>query len=259
MMSKFLKIVAGIIAVIVIAIALVFYFTAGLVETADEFFMAVKNDDLDKAYTYLSEDFKAATPKHELRDFLARTSLSYFKKASWQSRSINAGSGTLVGTITTESDGTVPISISFVKGDSGWKIYSLQKPASGIQEQSTPVQIPSEQDMVKLVADSMHVFALSVNEKSMSKFHAHVSNLWQQQFTPEKFDEAFGAFYNIDVDLTVLRNYSPQFNNKPFIDEQGVLVIEGLYPTEPNKVYFKQKYIYEGLGWKLIGFSTNIN
>ena len=56
----------------------------------------------------------------------------------------------------------------------------------------------------------------------------------------------------------MLDNYSPQFSSKPTIDDNGVLVIAGHYPTKPNQVYFQQKYIYEGLGWKLIGFSADI-
>jgi hypothetical protein len=257
-MNKFVKILLGIVGVIVIAISAVFFFTADMVGAADEFFMAIKNKDMDKAYSYLSEDFKSGTPKDALQRYLEKNSINSFKEASWESRSINGGRGNLVGSITTESGGVVPISLSFVKGDKGWKIYSIQKPSSGIQEESTPVQMPSEQEMVKLVSDSMKLFAESVNEKSMVKFHSHVSNLWQQQFTPEKFDEAFGAFYDLGADLTVLEKYSPQFSTKPNINEDGVLVIAGQYPTEPSKVHFEQKYIYEGLGWKLIGFSTNI-
>ena len=257
-MKTFLKILLGIVGAIVIAISAVFFFTSDMVVTADEFFVAVKNKDMDKALAFLSEDFKSGTSKDALQKYLENNSINNFKDASWESRSINNGRGNLVGSITTESGGVVPISLSFVKGDNGWKIYSIQKPSPGIQEDSTQDQMPLEQEMVRLVADSMHVFAESVNEKSMVKFHSHVSNMWQQQITPNKFDEVFAAFYDAGVNLTVLDNYSPQFSGKPNIDENGVLVIAGLYPTKPNQVHFEHQYIYEGLGWKLMGFSTNI-
>jgi hypothetical protein len=257
-MKTLLKVLLGIVGVFVLAIAAVFYFTADMTAAADEFFMAAKNKDMDKAFSYLSEDFQSGTTKGDLQKYLEKNSLSKFKEANWESRSINGGRGDLTGSITTDSGGVVPLTLSFVKGDNGWKIYSIQKPSSGIQEETASIEIPNEQSLVQLVNQSMEIFAESVNDKSMVKFHSHVSNLWQQQFTPEKLDEAFESFYDAGVDLTILANYSPMFAAKPSIDENGVLLIVGHYPTQPNQLHFEQKYIYEGLGWKLMGFSTNI-
>jgi len=60
-MKKFLKVVLGIIAVVVLGIAAIFYFIADMVKVADGFFDAVKSRDISKAYSYLSDDFKANT------------------------------------------------------------------------------------------------------------------------------------------------------------------------------------------------------
>ena len=99
---------------------------------------------------------------------------------------------------------------------------------------------------------------VSVKEKNMSRMFAHVSNLWQKQFSVEKFNEVFGSFFQFGDALMVLDEHSPQFSEKAAIDENGVLLLKGLYPTKPNQLHFEQKYIYEGLGWKLIGFNANI-
>jgi len=257
-MNKIVKIVLGVVGVIILAVAAIFYFTGDMVTAADEFFAAVKQQDMDKAYTYLSEEFQAGTSQSDLVAYFEENRLDQFTQASWTSRSINGGRGVLTGSITTESGGVVPLTLSFVKGESGWKIYAIQKPAAGIREASATTPMPSEQEQIQLVAESMRVFADSVNDKSMAKFHSHISNLWQQQFTVAKLDEAFGGFYDIGVDLKVLDHYNPQFDDKSSIDDNGVLAITGHYPTRPNQVYFAQKYIYEGLGWKLVGFSANI-
>lgn len=256
-MSKFLIILAGIGAIVVIAIAAVFFFTAGMVDKADEFFTHIKSNNYDQAYSLLSQDFQSNTSMNDLKAYISKNSLNNFKEASWESRSINGGRGTLTGSITTESGGVVPITLNFVKGESGWRIYSLQKPSSGIQEETAAIQIPTEQEQVQLVSTSMHVFAEAVNEKSMKKFHSHISHLWQKQFTVDRLDGAYGKLYSIDADLTVLDNYSPQFSSKATIDEDGVLLLAGRYPTKPNSVIFEQKYIYEGLGWKLLGFNIS--
>lgn len=276
-MKKFLKILLGIFGVIVLAIVAVFYFTADMVSVADDFFNAVKSGNIEKAYSYLSDDFKATTSKEALNDFLSKNGLTLFKSASWGERSISGNRGTLTGTVNTETSGVVPIKLSFAKGESGWKIYSLEKPPAGIREEKpkqeqqlagvqqdkTPENpavrnLPSNDDQVKMVAATMHVFAVSVNEKSMAKFHAYCSNLMQRQYTVQKLDEVFTSFYNLAADLTLLDNYSPSFDEKASINEDGVLVIKGRYPTQPNQVYFEQKYITEGQNWKVIGINVNI-
>lgn len=257
-MNELVKILLGIVGIFVLAIVAIFFCTADMVTSANEFFTAIKNNDMNKAYTHLSEAFQASTSQFDLETYLKKNLIHKFKEASWESRSISGRRGKLIGSITTESGGVVPITLSFVKGENGWKIYSIQKPSPGIQEESSSLEIPSEQELVKLVSESMHVFTESVNDKSMAKFHSHVSNLWQQQFTIEKLNEAFGGFYDIGVDLTSLAYYSPQFKSKPSLDENGVLIIAGYYPTKPNQVHFEQQYVYEGLGWKLISFSVNL-
>ncbi|EOX1298574.1 hypothetical protein ACPD1E_003680 [Vibrio cholerae] len=257
-MKKVVKVFLGLAGVFILAIVAVFFFTADMVKSADGFFVAVKNKDMGKAATYLSDDFQASTSQSDLELYLEKNFIHKFKEANWESRSINGNRGSLIGSITTESGGVVPITLSFVKGENGWQIYSIQKPSSGIQEESSPAEMPSEQEQVQLASKSMQIFAESVNEKSMVKFYSHFSNLWQQQSSIEQIDEAFSDFYDIGVDLTVLGNYTPQFKVKPSIDENGALTITGFYPTKPDQVHFEQNYIYEGLGWKLMGFSVRI-
>lgn len=257
-MKTFLKILAGIGALVVIAIVAVMFMTSGMSDTAEKFFAAVKSDNYDEAYSLLSEDFKNNTTIIQLKSYLDKNALNKFKETSWESRSVNGGRGELTGSITTESGGVVPISLGFVKGENDWKIYSIKKPPSGIQEETESVQLPSEKEQILLVSDAMHIFAVSVKEKSMSKMYNHVSNLWQKQFSVEKFDETFNSFYQFGDALMLLDQHSPQFSEKAAINEDGVLILKGLYPTKPNQLYFEHKYIYEGLGWKLMGLNVNI-
>ena len=71
-MKKLIKIIIGIVVVFVLAIVAVFYFTAGMVDTADEFFAAIKKQDITAAHSFLSEDFKASTNEAALREFLTK-------------------------------------------------------------------------------------------------------------------------------------------------------------------------------------------
>ena len=258
--KTFLKIIVGLVAFIGIVLGAVFYMTAGMVDSADGFFAAVKDKDMDKAYSFLSEDFKAATSQAKLEKFLKQNAIDQFKASSWSSRSSEGGRGELVGSISTDSGGTIPITVNLVKGEDGWKIFAINKPNSGLQEESKTAvnNVPSEAELVALTNQSMAAFAQAVNEKSMLSFHKQISQLWQQQYTVAQLDEAFGSFYDAGVDLTLLKGYSPQFAEIPSINSDGVLRVSGHYPTDPNQVHYEHKYIFEGMSWKLLGFSTEL-
>lgn len=257
-MRKFLKILAGIGAVVGIAIAAVMFTTSGMTDTADKFFTAVKSGNYEEASSFLSEDFKSSTSRYQLETYLTSNALNEFKEASWSSRSIQGGRGELVGSITTEAGGVVPVSLGLIKGEDDWKIYSIKKPASGIQEETKTAVVPSEKEQIMLASETMHIFAVSIKEKNMSKMFDHVSNLWQKQITVEKFDELFGAFYKLGDTLMVVDEMALQFTEKTNVNEDGVMVLKGLYPTAPNQVHFEQRYIYEGLGWKLVSFYIEV-
>lgn len=257
-MKKLVKILVTVVGVIALGLGAVFYFTSDMVSIADDFFSSARDGDIATAYSLLSEDFQATTTQAELSAFLENNRLVNYQDANWHDRSINGGRGELTGSVTTSSGGVVPISISFVKGADSWKIYSIQKPASGLQTESAPIQMPAEPEQVELVRSAIRVFAESINQGSMQGFYDHSSNLWQRQTTVEELDQAFVEFYNLGADLTFLDEYSPVFDPLPLLNDDGVLVLSGYYQTTPNQFYFEQKYVYEGLGWKLIGFSSDI-
>lgn len=258
-MKTLLKIIIGIVVVFVLAIGAVFLFTGDMVKTGDMFFESLKANDIDSAYSHLSEDFKSNTNEKEFRRFIKDNSLFGFKESSWEERSINGGRGVLVGSISTIEGGVIPIKLSFVKGENGWKIYSVEKPSSGFQEESNTNSIPSEEALIIMVMDAARDFALAVNAKNSEEFHKTFSSQFKKQFTVEKLDEIYKPIYDLGVDLMLLQQYSPIFEEKPTLGEDGILRLKGYFPTNPSKFYFNQTYIYEGLGWKLMGYSVNIN
>ena len=254
-MNKWLKIGLGVVACIVLGIAAVFYFTSGMVDTADAFFKAVKERDIAKARGYLAEDFKASTDEKALTDFLSRGAILNFKKSSWSNRQISGGRGELNGSITTETGGVVPIKMTFVKENDKWKIYAIQKPTAGLQTEDSSPTVPAKSDQVALVKQSMHDFIVSVDKKNMEHFRGTVSRLWQKQYTTEQLNQAFKAIIDSGANWAALDDFEPVLAAKSKVDENGVLVLSGYYATKPSQVYFVQKYIYEGVSWKLLGFS----
>jgi len=254
-MKKWVKILIGIVAVFVVAVSTVFYLTSGMVDTADAFFKAIKQQDIAKARSYLSEDFKASTDEAALKNFLSKGAILNFKEASWSNRQYSGGRGELNGSITTNTGGVVPVKMMFVKENNAWKIYAIQKPTAGLQSEDTSPTTPTKSDQIALVKQSMHDFVVSVGKKDMTHFRSTISQLWQKQVTTEQLNQAFKSIIDSGANWSVLDGYQPLMSSDSKVNENGILTLAGHYPTQPSEVYFEQKYIYEGVAWKLFGFN----
>lgn len=257
-MKKILTVLGVIVLGIGVLIGVSFYATSGVAETADSFFKAVAGGNFNTARSHLSEEFKASTSKEEFQTFLEESALTEFAEASWHNRSVSIGSGTLEGEVTTKSGGTIPLTMDFVKEDSGWKIYSIQKPNAGLQNASnTNIAIPSKAEAAKIVNRTSLDFADAVNAKNFSEFHAQMAQEFKEQYSVAQFTEIFQPFLAQEQDLTVLQDVEPMFTSEPALSAEGVLQLEGYYPTTPSRGYFTYKYVHRFTSWKLI--SININ
>ena len=257
-MNKVLKVILGIVAAIVLLVGAVFYFTAGLVETADAFFAAVKRGDMATARSFLSEDFKANTDEAALREFLAKTTLANFKESHWSDREISNGRGEMHGSITTESGGSVPLTIVLVKEDGAWKIYNMKKPSAGASIADGTDTVPGKAEQLALAKLTMHDFAATVHGGSMAHFRGTTSQLWQRQFPLEKFEDAFKSAYTMRAVFDAIGDTDPEITPATALGEHGELLIRGRFPTAPDSVEFDAKYVHEGVAWKLIGFHFKI-
>jgi len=126
------KILLSILALIIIVVGLVLYFTKTIGEIADKQLVALREGDLTTAYSYGSKDFQATTTQEDFKNFVnAYPSLKHNISSLWSSREINHNTGTLTGTLTS-TDGTVtPIEYHFIKENGEWKILGLQLHQTG--------------------------------------------------------------------------------------------------------------------------------
>lgn len=237
----------------------VFYATSGMVETADQFFAAVRAQDLPAARALLSEEFRASTDEAELLDYFRSSALGQYQEAHWSSRATSGGRGELEGSITTASGGTIPMHLVFVREQGAWRIYSLQKPPAGLVAESTSsAGVPPRAQQIGLVRRSMHDFAFALAARDMTGFHHTISGLWQAQITPQQLLAQFHQLVDDELDLRPIDRLTPSIDPEPTIDERGVLIVTGRYKTHPSVLKFEQKYVYEGVTWKLIGFYVDL-
>ena len=257
-MKKFLIVIAVLIAVVCVIVAGVFYLTSGITKTADQFFNSVKKNDIQAAYTYLSEGFRASTPQDKLEAFLRSNALTNYKSASWSNRSITWKTGKVEGSIETADGGTIPIKIEFVKEKGGWKILSIQKEMAGLNPQEAKKTLPDDDALRRMTDTSVREFALAVNKKDFTDFYNSLSELWKSQITPEKLKDLFKVFIDNNVYMTIVKQHKPVFSTVPEISKDGTLELEGYYPTKPLTTYFKLTFLYEYPAWKLAGISVTV-
>jgi len=271
------KIIFWVVIFFVAVYALVMYATAGLTETANEFFIHVKTKHYDDAYEMLSDDFKQSTTKEQLTEFLIKNSLTEYESADWSSRSTENSKGKLEGTITTKSGAVIPLNIDFIKyGEDKWKIYAISKDATGLQVKSSQEskesivtkdtkvvdrskpKIPSKEEIITMTKKYTQIFALAINAKSMKDLYDNISNFWKKQTTIPELDKAFDAFFKAGIDFTQLEGMTPILDKEPQRLPNGTLETFGHYPTSPSTVYFNYTYMYENAEWKLIGLNVNV-
>jgi hypothetical protein len=257
-MKKVFKIIIGFVIVVMLIITAVFYFTSELPKTAEKFFTAVKNKNMAQAYSYVSDSFKQKTSQEALQNFLQNNGFDSYQDASWNSRKVVNNTGQLVGHILTSSGKELPLTVDFIKSQNEWKIHAINKPSSGVQKSKQTAQMPSEQDLISLVSSTMAIFAQSISQKDMQQLRDNSSTLFKKEVSLEAFNEGYKPFFKFEKKLLVLNKLSPQFTQKALINENGVLIIQGQYPTNPSPLVFICKYIYEGYGWKLIGLNVNV-
>ena len=112
--------------VVTIATILVaFGLTSGIVDVADEFFVALEQGDYEGAYGCLSEEFHGNTTIADLRAFAQESALAGYSEATWWSRQVSGNEGALDGQIETVDGACIPTTIYFLKENDAWKIYQI--------------------------------------------------------------------------------------------------------------------------------------
>ena len=118
-------------------------------------------------------------------------------------------------------------------------------------------EVPEKAALKTMTEASLTSFGDAVKDKDFSSFYGDIASIWQKQTTAEKLKESFKTFLDKDIDLpSIVTELKPVFDKPAEINSDDVLVISGYYPTKPNKVKFRLKYLEEEGEWKLVGINV---
>ncbi len=221
---------------------------------ADSFLNQIGSGDIKGAY-----DSSAATLRQEqtLEQFTTTVKtlgLTEYQSAQWTGFNIVNDQGTLQGTMTTKTGTTVPLTVTMIKEGGTWRISGVSSSAkAGVELGADSKPLPSDDELKKLATKSLLDFNKSVQTNDFKPFYETLSELWKRQTTPEKLRDAFKQFVDKKVDIGLIAKSTPVFDKKPAVGADGILELNGYYPTKPFKVRFELKYTYEHPDWKLTG------
>lgn len=150
----------------------------------------------------------------------------------------------------------VTFKLSYIQESSAWKLVGINVQAIPFVENTG--KVPSDKELKALALGSLLSFNDAIQTKSFEKFHSKIAKLWQKEVTPEKLLQIFQAFIDKEIDISSIAKLAPTFAKTPAVNDDGLLVLQGSYPTQPSKVSFELKYVYEDDSWKLAGINVQV-
>ena len=235
-----------------------YYITLSMVNVADDFFSAVKSNNLAKAETFLSKGFKANTSRQQLAQYLVNYKMNDYKDLNWGYKRVidldtKGKSGSIEGTMVTKDGVSSPVKLQFKQEEGSWKVFALEKELS----KKEIAQQKLVQKYTKLARISMHYLGEAINENNMSKLYGNISELWQKETNATQLNEVYGVFVEKKINLLALDKVSPKLTVAQ-VAKNGLLTISGYYPLTKRKLFFTHKYVPEKKIWKLAGLSIQI-
>jgi len=238
-------------------VALVFWFTGGAVEASEEFLALIAQEKIEEAYQATATGFRSQQDAATFAATVKAIGLTRYQSASWAQRQIQNDRATLEGSVTTVDGGTIPLTIALVSEGDEWRVLSLSTPVAGAAiaagEGGRARVAPDDNVVRQLVNDTMRSFAQALQGSDFRPFYETISDKWKGQITADGLSRAFQPLIDQKTDFANVQSLDPTFSKPPAIDQDGLLVAAGSYPSEPDQVRFELSYFYEAPTWKLFG------
>lgn len=253
-------VIAACVALALVAAILLFAFgfTRGAVESAETFLTQLGDGKIEEAYANTSATLRQQQPLPAFQRTVKELGLTDYASASWSSRKVQGDRAHLEGSVATRPGGKIPLTLELVKESETWKVVYVSGPRAGVTTEQSGKTLPTDAEGRGLILASLFAFNQAVQRGDFSDFHSQISQLWQEQITPERLKEAFAEFVTKQIDISKIKEVEPILTEPPQINSDGVLILEGYYPTHPAKVHFRLKYTYEHPAWKLLGIKVNV-
>lgn len=261
-----MKVIGIKVSIFILAISAIFFLAAisilspqqGVVETVDDFFGNIQMGDYADASNYLAEDFRISVPAPGLKAFFERAALQNFKESKWGTYCVSGDTAELEGHILRKTNDQLRLKMKLVREADSWKISAVQPLSSNPTTDAERFGVPPLQESAQIARATTLHFAQAVNAKDLTLFRRGAAKEFRERFSAQEFNKAFGGFITQGINLAVVEKYQPVFTVPPQLTRDGILHLEGYFPTKPSQVGFKYDYVYRHIGWQIVGVDVEV-
>ena len=144
-MSVFKKIMTGIgilFAIAALIVGISFYATRGLVQTVYNQLSALQMEDIEKAYSYTSKEFQAATSLDVFKRFVEQyPALGNNRHVFFNHREISGNTGTIKGTLESKDGIATEVEYRLIRENNEWKILSIRAESAGFESNGNQADV----------------------------------------------------------------------------------------------------------------------
>jgi hypothetical protein len=234
----------------------IFALTRPVVDASEQFLALLGREKFAEAYASAADGFRARQGEREFAAAVKQLGLTDYSSATWHSRQIDNQDGVAEGTVVTKEGGTKAVSVRLVREGGKWAVVAVRYGGIDLATIKPAPAPPPEAELEMMTSEALLEFNRAVRAKDFAAFYGTLSDLWKKQTTPERLRRAFQVFIDKEVDVAAINQSKPHFSRAE-VNDTGLLVVAGEYPTQPSRVVFELEYARES-SWKLAGLSVSV-
>jgi hypothetical protein len=236
----------------------VFTLTQPVVDASEQFLTLLGRGKIAEAYASAADGFRARQDEASFTGAVKQLGLTDYASAFWHSRQVENQEGTAEGTVTTKSGGTKPVSIRLVRDGGRWAVVGVRYGGVELVTIKAPPPVPPEAELERMVAEALLGFNQAVRARDFTAFYGTLADVWKKETTPQRLQQTFQEFLDKDIDIGPIKDVKPRVAPPAAVNDKGILVVAGHYPTQPSQVRFELEYAQERGGWKLTGIAVSV-
>lgn len=215
-------------------------FTEKLVDVVDYQLEALRNGNIEKAYSaYTSSEFRETTSLDRFQNFV--TAYPAFEKnlsAHFSQRSFDRHIAVLKGYLSSVDHIDTPIEYRLVRENNKWKILSIRLPK--------PEAIPDSPE-ANVLEDLVDVAKNQLNALKQGQIAEAYSDYSSKEFKEATSEDAFREFinhYSVLMEDPVFTFHKPMIRN-------GIGTLSAIAKSNKKTVHVKYYFVYEDRKWKI--------
>jgi hypothetical protein len=238
------------------------------------FFQQVAAGQAKTAWQSAAFGFQAQRSAEVFETAAKEMGITEYTAGEWEKPEFTANTAKVRGRIKTRSGKELPLIVTLTDELGAWRVYSLRPPPSeqtGVSENrftligkapaftnAVPQPVPPEMELRQLVRENLLRFNDAIAAKSFDAFYDSVSVKWQDQLTKGQLQREFQPFIDKKITIAGIEKVEPIWDAPITVGTDGLLTLSGYFPTQPYRVNFALKFLYELPAWKLFGLDVNL-